>query len=496
MPTALATTDTAQVIQGLKDDGVVYDATDAANTRDHFGTHPSDTIVVITPGTDDGTLITRSAPMMGKRTTLVVNYAQSFWPIIAGKSGTSPLLSPTYDASKEAAETANLEIMRALHGADGAHPFVIYTGYSQGADALGNAAETAWDEGLLDSDSMIVLASDPRSPWGIKSWLATMPLLPQIATAIGVESDGARDPAKTGDAEVLSVIIVGDPVSNFQWVWYRPVSSLLVDLAGFLTIHNGMSNQTYGDIDDLGDPTLLKSGNTTYAIYDGRHPLALLVALVYDELGIAYTDADLDRWDQAAEAFYPLQRPTVENAAVPVQATPTPTPAPVSASAPVSAQAYSVTVSSEVATGERVAGPGPDLTSSQTVVADDADDFGAGASNGPAVGGDGQGLAGPAVVTTTAGTDGSTVGGGSGSGDGGDAGAESSSSAGSGDESGSTGGDASDGGGASDAGSAADSGPAEGSSADTSGPAGGGDASSSGTAGDSGASTGTSSSAP
>lgn len=484
MPTALASTGTSDVIKSLIGEGTVYDATNPNNARDHYADSPADTIVVITPGTDDGTLLPRSASMMGKRTTLVVNYPQSFWPIIAGDSGTLPFLSPTYDASKKLAEGSDVEVMSALHDADGAHPFVIYTGYSQGADALGNAAETAWSEGLLDSKSMVVLSSDPRSPWGIKAWLATMPLLPQVATAIGVESDGARDPAKTGDTQVLSVIIVGDPVSNFQWVWYRPVSSLVVDLAGFLTIHSGMGTETYGDIDELGTPTYLKSadGNTTYVIYDGQHPLALLTRLAYDELGIPYTAADLDRWEQAAEAFYPLQRPTVETAAVPVESTTAPMPG------------YVVTVPSDVATGESTVAPAPELVPTQTLAADDSD-TGVGvepAAQAESAGGEGSdhGAGGSTTSTTeVANPEGGTAGADQGSGDG--------AASGGGDATGSGG---AAGGGAS--GSGASGGGASGaddSAGSTAGSASGGSTdggASAGSGGDSGGSSGASSSTP
>ncbi len=59
-------------------------------------------------------------------------------------------------------------------------------------------------------------------------------------------------------------------------------------------------------------------------------------------LGLSYTADDVARWNRDAEAFYPLQRPGVDNAAVKVKAAPSATPT----------ARYDVTVPSSVATGE------------------------------------------------------------------------------------------------------------------------------------------------
>ena len=339
-PLGPASAGATAVVDDLIDDGIVYDATDDTNGLDFLDDVPGNAIIVVTPGTDDATLFPRIYPLMGSRTTLVVNYPESFGPIIAGKTGTLPFLAPLYDDSKDVAVDRNLDVMRAFAGAaPGGPPMVVYTGYSQGADAVGNAAEIAHEGGDLDpTRTRIVLVSDPRSPWGIKSWLADTPILPQIAGVIGIESDGARNPGATGNTPVTSVIVVGDPVANFQWVWYRPVSSLIVDAAGFLTVHSGNGPQTYADINRFDDPTVYHSvdGNTRYEVYDVGHPLALATQWVHDELGIPYTADDVEDWNRAAEAFYPMQRPGVENSAVPVTAAPTP---------------YSVTMTSAAATG-------------------------------------------------------------------------------------------------------------------------------------------------
>lgn len=330
--------------QALIDTGIVVDATNPDNTEDWFAGMPNGTVVVVTPGTDDTGLFPRINGIVGTRQALIVQYPEAIGPIVAGKSGKFPLLAPSYDASKQVAIDNNLAAMRVLSG-DSDVPYVIWTGYSQGADALGNAAEEGYEEGLLDDNDVVLLVSDPRSPWGIKAFATKVPLLPSLLGVLGITSDGARDPAKTGDVEVISLIVKGDPVSNFQWVWYRPVSSLAVNVAGFFLIHSNLGSQDYENVDELGQPEYLLSedGRTTYMVYNAYHPLAQATELLYKALGIEYSQEDLEGWHAAAEKFYPIQGPSVETAAVPVYDPLAPS---------TQQRSYAVTTPSEVATGE------------------------------------------------------------------------------------------------------------------------------------------------
>lgn len=275
----------------------------------------ADTVVIITPGTDDTGLQERTAGLLADRNGRIVTYPQSLWPITSGTSGALlPFLAPTYDESKGVAVDANLAIMRAFEGVD---RVVVYTGYSQGADALGDAAESANGEHLLNENSLILLVSDPRGPWGLKAGLADIPLTGVVMALIGAKNDGARDPAATGDAQVVQVIVKGDPVANWQWDPLRPVSSLLVDLAGFITIHAGTGPYSYANLGGLElEKTLYSAeGNTTYEVYDTYHPLALLPAMISDALGIDVPKERLEEWDRQAELFYPLQDVSPETAA-------------------------------------------------------------------------------------------------------------------------------------------------------------------------------------
>lgn len=321
LPTAVASAQTQTVAEGLIGQGLVRDATVPTNTRDIYPDLASgNTVMVVTPGTDDTLLFPRILPLVGRRSVLVVQYPESLGPFIGGKSGAVlPMLAPAYDQSRRVAIDRNLRVMTA-YAADRVHgPRVVYTAYSQGADALGNALEIAQRSGVDLGNSRVILAADPRSPWGVKSWLKGSPLETTLG-AMGVAADGARDPGATEQVPITSVIIVGDPAADFQWDPLRPVSSMLVNGAGFLTIHAGKGSQNYGTLDRLGAPTVLASddGATTYHVYDAIHPLAQVVEFAYRTVGIPYRTKDVDRWDADAGTFYPLQRPEVGNAKTPV----------------------------------------------------------------------------------------------------------------------------------------------------------------------------------
>ncbi|MFM9378402.1 hypothetical protein [Gordonia sp. VNK21] len=340
----MALADVLQPVAG-NDAGQLYTAVDAVGAGNAggyltglVGAGNPVAVVIVTPGTDDVGLHPRVDPIVGDAAAAYVTYPESFWPIIAGN--TDPLLGlpflpsvKTYQESAAVGAAANGAVMIANAGRESGT--FVYTGYSQGAEALGDAAE-AQRASLSDKD-WIVLVSDPRSPWGIKATADRLPAL--LATPLmgllGVENNGARDPGATiesdgqdgTDPHMVSVIVVGDPVANTQWVWYRPVASLLVDLAGFVAIHSP-GDGPYGQLDcqapagkpllvtNCDAPTEYQAGNTTYQVYDTYHPLALLTAQVYDAVGLPYDAADLADWDAAAEAFYPMQHPTPGTALV------------------------------------------------------------------------------------------------------------------------------------------------------------------------------------
>jgi hypothetical protein len=290
---------------------------------------PADAVLINTPGTDDKTLYPRIDPMRGSLNTAIVEFPQSLFPVVSGQSGAwLPIFAPTYDESVNLAIDHNLQTMRDLQAATD-NPYVVYSGYSQGADAVGDAAERAYAAGLLDpSRTQIVLVSDPRSPWGIKQWASSDPVVSALANLIGVTVDGARNPADTGpDLQVTSVVIVGDPVANFQWVWYRPLTSLVVDLAGFLAIHSNMGPECYATVDQIQDQDkevfYSQDGKTTYAVYHAQHPLTQIVEIAAGVVGIHFSDTQVDQLNDFNNWFYPLQQPGPAPMAATVPATST-----------------------------------------------------------------------------------------------------------------------------------------------------------------------------
>lgn len=116
--------------QSLIQSGVVYDYTRPATTTDYLSGAPSDTVMVVTPGTDDTGLGPRTATLTADRTTLVVNYPQSAGPLIAGTSGKPAAQAPNYDQSKEIAVQGNLVVMSAFQN-DPNVTYAVFTGYSQ-----------------------------------------------------------------------------------------------------------------------------------------------------------------------------------------------------------------------------------------------------------------------------------------------------------------------------------------------------------------------------
>ena len=66
-----------------------------------IGAHNGDVLIVMTPGTDDGTLYPRLRGFRtGDKPTYIIDYPESIGPIIGGRSDAAlPIFAPTYDLS-------------------------------------------------------------------------------------------------------------------------------------------------------------------------------------------------------------------------------------------------------------------------------------------------------------------------------------------------------------------------------------------------------------
>lgn len=299
----------------------------AAEARDSGDWFPgNDSEMVNVPGTTDSTFDSRVEPLVGPREHSTVDYVGSMGPITGGnRKGITKFgpLAPSYDDS--AAEgTAAVEKSFSDHNSHGGQRQpVIWTGYSQGSEVLGDGAERAADKGEVAEGDRILLLADPRSPWGIHQ-TATTPAGRAVLGSVGFTPKGARNPADTGDAQVTEVVMKSDPTANTQWDPSRPAESIAVNLVGQAMVHGGASPTNYAyalDPSSVEDAKYYKSveGNTTYAVVDTPHPFTLAQEKAYHDLGIEYTDEDVDSWEQRWQDYYPISEPTPENAAVPMR---------------------------------------------------------------------------------------------------------------------------------------------------------------------------------
>lgn len=306
-------------LQSLLEDKVVTDGTLADDEKSYLDMPPG-ALIVVTPGTEDLNLSIRLEKLLGNHPVAIVEYDESFWPVMSGKSGAwLPIFAPTFDASRRQAVAQNLKVMRVLQGED-APTGVLYTGYSQGAVALGDAVEAAALEGLLGEKDHIYLTSDGRGPWGILPGLQKMPFMSLALLALGVSPDGARSPVDLGDVRVTDVIVTADSIANFQWKEDRVEESIFINILGYVVCHGGPV--CYGGLEQHGPPTYLESveGNVTYEIYHSLHPVTMLYLRICNLVGVTCSKTGIAAVDWLSQAWYKIEPPTIKGAAVPVQA--------------------------------------------------------------------------------------------------------------------------------------------------------------------------------
>lgn len=293
----------------------------AAHARDWFPGNDSE--VVDVAGIGDKTFASRVEPINGPRENSVVDYVGSMGPFSGGNRDDITQygpFAPGYDESVAEGVDA-VEKAFSDHAAQGENREpVIWAGYSQGSEVLGDGTERAVEKGYVGEEDRVLLLADPRSPWGIQA-TSTTPAGKVILGTVGLTPRGARNPAATGNTRVTEVVMTSDPTTNTQWDSRRPVESIAVDVAGQILVHGGASSTNYAyalDPSSLENAKFYKSeeGNTVYAVVETPHPFTLAQERVYDGLGIEYSDGDVDEWEQHWQGYYPISEPTPENAAV------------------------------------------------------------------------------------------------------------------------------------------------------------------------------------
>ncbi|WNM72516.1 hypothetical protein SEA_ARTORIAS_47 [Gordonia phage Artorias] len=368
-------------IEDLIDEGIVTEVTKSENDRDVLGSI-DDAIMILNNGTGANKGEVWAESWVGTRQSYLVNYDQSFWPAVPTENPNAPwlarkvgLFAPTYITSKLGAIDNNLALAKAIkESGDTEGKTYIWVGFSQGADTLGDSIEQGYALGYFDHDGSFkaIIVSDPGSPWSIKGWAKDDTGIAGdiVTTLLGIDNNGSRDPAKTGNLDITQIVVVGDSVANFQWENNRPLSSLIVGLSGWATLHGGPNPWSSNNLDlrtaentaGLDAPVYFYSveGNTTYQILDAPHPTAILQAQIERDLGIIRdkngngTNEDefvgrVMKLDPKYQTWYEIEKPTADNAHVSVTADPArPVVTP-------PADNYEVTVPAEVATGQQTA---------------------------------------------------------------------------------------------------------------------------------------------
>lgn len=319
-----------QQFDSLADDGIVEPFKEGAakdsvkDARDWFPGNRS--TVVNVPGTGDKTFAKRTAPINGDRDAYELVYPGSIGPITTGNRGdihsVIPFFAPSYDESVQQGSDAVLRSFEEVRGPSGTDEPVIWSAFSLGSRALGDGVERASAKGLVTDRDNVILMADPRGPWGMEQEIYGKKSAERLSK-IDANVDGARNPADSGKAKVVSVVHSSDPVANTQWDNDRFAESLVLSLTGHVLVHAGLSDQNYDhalDAETLDRARFYRSedGNTVYAVIDNPHPYALARKTAYDAVGARYTQEELDSWNAQANARYRVEPATAENAAIPV----------------------------------------------------------------------------------------------------------------------------------------------------------------------------------
>lgn len=261
----------------------------------------SGTTHIVVPGTGDASGADQFGRMKnwfgGGERVLIVNYPATIGPIIGG------LQAPGYDSSRDIAVSNTLVAVRDTDG------HVTIYGCSQGAEGAGNAAELIHLLGLKpDEDVSLVLLADPRFPkTGLKEQLKNNhPVVSTILAALfDVQTNGQRNPADTGEIQVTSVAIIGDPVTGLETWYLNPVGFVVNSVSGFFMIHSGLGEQSANNLDELEVLKTWRNGNTTYVVYNAEHPMVQLLRYI----GVSVSDSDARFWEFIAPRTVPGQDP-------------------------------------------------------------------------------------------------------------------------------------------------------------------------------------------
>ncbi len=186
----------------------------------------------------------------------------------------------------ESVDLGTADAVKAATDAYQANPnqTIILNGYSQSGPVSMNAAYLIHRDGLIPDDKVIVvIGADSRFPnTGVENVVPSF--LP------GIYTNGDRDPADTGDIQVISYCVRGDATCGVGNPIAHPVSTLFYLLPGFYV--HGFLNDDINDYDQAAEWTV---GNTTYVVLDGGNPWGMMLR----DLGVACADRVRHRTEHA-----------------------------------------------------------------------------------------------------------------------------------------------------------------------------------------------------
>jgi hypothetical protein len=170
--------------------------------------------------------------------------------------------------NNESVDIGTADAVKAATDAYQANPnqTIILNGYSQSGPVSMNAAYLIHRDSLIPDDNVIVvIGADSRFPnTGVEN------VVPSFIP--GIYTNGDRDPADTGDIQVISYCVRGDATCGVGNPIANPVSTIFYLLPGFYV--HGFLNDDINDYDETAEWTV---GNTTYVVLDGGNPWGMML---------------------------------------------------------------------------------------------------------------------------------------------------------------------------------------------------------------------------
>lgn len=150
----------------------------------------------------------------------------------------------------------------------------LLVGYSQGAEAAGNAFTRHVCRDHDMTGVTLLLLADPRGwPTALKPWMSSSRVVRNVVRRFGVELNGYRDEMKAQGGRIYSVAILGDPITAVESVLKNPFGALS-GLIGFFKIHSKADH-----MDELAVLRDYMYGDVHRVVLYDTHPFTQVIPL-------------------------------------------------------------------------------------------------------------------------------------------------------------------------------------------------------------------------